>query len=421
MPHRTTRILGCTLAALTGCQDYLFYNPIKTEIVEAQINVNAEPEPADILFVVDNSGSMADEQELLARNFDAFITEIAGAGDANYQIAVVTTDVDTPGGERAGLQISTFAAEYPNPLTGIDAGMCTSIGIEHGCFRGPNPETRIISSSRLTKEQQVAAFAENVRVGSCGSGSEKGLAAMQRALDQANGCNQGFLRDDANLVVVFVSDENDSTEASLDEVLATVTRHKSIERVRVASIVGSVDGAATSCRIPNNAACGSLCSMPGAIPGGENADQCDWCSFFNTSDCCSARSGDRYVDFARLVESRVSAAIGEIPISGCRAPEDTQAACLVDSICQESFSATLERIATELIIRTRFTLDPPALNPEGVVVKITEGRFGKEGITLKYGADFVVSADGKTLTISGENTPRRGEQVHIYFVVEKRL
>ena len=49
------------------------------------------PTPTDILFVVDNSGSMADEQENLAQNFDQFIQQIAGAGD--YRIAVVTTDL----------------------------------------------------------------------------------------------------------------------------------------------------------------------------------------------------------------------------------------------------------------------------------------------------------------------------------------
>src|SRR5688572_15430483 len=83
--------LSATLV-LVGCQDYLFEQKFPERIKESQIVVPAAvPTPADILFVVDNSGSMADEQERLASNFDAFIREIAGAGD--YQIGVVSTDL----------------------------------------------------------------------------------------------------------------------------------------------------------------------------------------------------------------------------------------------------------------------------------------------------------------------------------------
>src|SRR5574341_1600637 len=49
----------------------------------------------DILFVVDDSGSMATKQQILASNFTGFIANLASLPVANaYQVAVTTTSVD---------------------------------------------------------------------------------------------------------------------------------------------------------------------------------------------------------------------------------------------------------------------------------------------------------------------------------------
>ena len=84
--------LGAT-AGLWGCQqDYLFDQVCPVQLSEVQREEPAlAPTPADILFVVDNSGSMADEQENLAQNFQAFIDGL-NAGTGDYQLAVVSTD-----------------------------------------------------------------------------------------------------------------------------------------------------------------------------------------------------------------------------------------------------------------------------------------------------------------------------------------
>src|SRR6185503_15155126 len=91
--YASALVLATATLAL-NCNQYLFEQKCPMQLKESQIVVPAaKPTPADILFVVDNSGSMADEQENLAANFEAFITQIAGAGD--YQIMVATTDVDS--------------------------------------------------------------------------------------------------------------------------------------------------------------------------------------------------------------------------------------------------------------------------------------------------------------------------------------
>lgn len=435
-----------------ACQDYLFEQKFPEKVKEATIvRPAATPTPADILFVVDNSGSMADEQENLARNFNAFIEQIAG-GSGDYQIGVVTTDTTlgmNDAGEQAGLLISTFSGNPPNYLISLDNQSCTNAGIPHGCFRGPDAAKRIISSTRIPNAaDQVTAFQNNVRVGSCGSGEEQGLRAIQLALEKTapGQCNEGFLRDNANLVIVIVTDEPDNDNTPIDQYIVDVGRYKSFDKVRVAMVVGAVNGDAANCRIPNDANCGSTCqTLPGPgsgqactsspqCPQGEycrqdrtcdrierqNMDFCYWCSYYNTPDCCSALSGSRYVEFARRMETRIIAEVPSIMPQQCRGDMAVEGgiACLVDSICQDNFSATLARIARELIITSTYNLNPPAVYPEGVKVKVKNGRFPPEGKELKYGEDFVIENNGATLRLIGDNIPVEGEDIEIFFVTE---
>ena len=56
-------------------------------------------------------------------------------------------------------------------------------------------------------------FQEIVMVGTCGSGFEMGLEAARRAFEQVDPgeANEGFLREDAELSVIWVSDEQDTS------------------------------------------------------------------------------------------------------------------------------------------------------------------------------------------------------------------
>ena len=138
---------AAVIAAVAGCQDYLFQRVCAEQIIEEeQTFAAARPKPADILFIVDNSGSMREEQQNLADNFGLFINEIAGAGD--YRIAVVTTD-QTSAQERTGLAVFTFDDEAPYfARIGFDATACNDLTIDRGCFRGDDPTTRVIDSDR---------------------------------------------------------------------------------------------------------------------------------------------------------------------------------------------------------------------------------------------------------------------------------
>ncbi len=130
---------------------------------------------ADILFVVDNSGSMADEQTLLAQGFESFVSQLEATG-TDFHLGVVTTDFD-----------------YADPKRGSLIG----------------------SPAVLTPDTDyVNLFQQRVHVGVGGSGKEQGLQSATYALSttMSTGPNQGFMRQDANLLVVIVSDEDDCSD-----------------------------------------------------------------------------------------------------------------------------------------------------------------------------------------------------------------
>jgi len=167
-----------------SCNEYpvqLFPSAPLTQVVD-EIQQSGDKK-VDILFIVDNSQSMEEEQAKLKDNFRAFIEALTEAknGVKDYQIGIVTTDADAPN--------------------------------ESGKFqaKGKNPKILKSLSENITKDKLINYFVANVIVGALGSSYEKGLEAMQKALSPAmlKGHNKGFLREGAVLAVIFVADEDD--------------------------------------------------------------------------------------------------------------------------------------------------------------------------------------------------------------------
>jgi hypothetical protein len=122
----------------------------------------------DILFVIDNSGSMGGNQINLQNNFDAFMNAFITAG-VSYQMALITTDNDNFVGD-------------------------------------------IITNSTI---DPVTEFNDQVdSIGTSGSALEAGLWAAYESTsggDASPASSTGFFRTDARLVIVYVSDEADGS------------------------------------------------------------------------------------------------------------------------------------------------------------------------------------------------------------------
>ena len=164
----------------------------------------------DILWVVDNSCSMDQEQASLAINFSSFL-DIVDVLDIDYHVAVVTTD--------------------------------------NNSFQGAIP---VMTPS---SPDVHAAFADAVSLGTNGSGTERGMQygseAVTPPLAAPGGPNDGFLREEAGMRVIFVSDEDDQ---STDTVQAYVTLFQSLkvnpDHVILSGITGQITGCATAYTAP---------------------------------------------------------------------------------------------------------------------------------------------------------------------------
>jgi hypothetical protein len=189
----------------------------------------------DFLFVVDNSVSMEGEQTELKAAFPEFIATIQNTLPASdYHVMVVDTDA----AGRCSPQTCTHATcqeagKYAcmNIFTACDT--TRGAGVVHPagefasnmpCDFEPGKRYLLSSDPMLTTNFQCAAS-----VGTAGNASERPMDGMVEAVSPAllapGGCNEGFLRDDAILVVTFISDDpnvedQNSAQETYDAIVA---------------------------------------------------------------------------------------------------------------------------------------------------------------------------------------------------------
>lgn len=216
----------------------------------------------DILWVIDNSNSMQIEQSLLAEGFLSFANELENT-NTNFHLGVITTDFEYTDADRGKL------VGEPSFITNDD--------------------------------DYINIFRDRALVGLNGSGKEKGLEAARHALStqMTTGPNRGFLRPEANLLVVFVSDEDDCSDGGrleeedpvacyskvgelepVEDYVAEFQALKSSrDAVRIGAIVGPEEG--TDARCDENTYPGRRYIEMSRLMGGITGSICqpDWGSF----------------------------------------------------------------------------------------------------------------------------------------------
>ncbi|MEC9284155.1 MAG: hypothetical protein VX642_15675 [Bdellovibrionota bacterium] len=166
-------VMTAATLSLVACEDIPTVSILSEteDFVQAASEVNNK---IDILWVVDNSGSMHDSQTALANNFEAFINDLQNK-NYDFQIAVIATDAYR-GGDYAKFKAEGGQAILTNNTTNLEI-----------------------------------KFIENVMVGTRGSANERGLQSLETALDLEANKAFDFPRSDAFFSVIFVSDEQDSS------------------------------------------------------------------------------------------------------------------------------------------------------------------------------------------------------------------
>ncbi|MBN2799660.1 MAG: choice-of-anchor D domain-containing protein [Deltaproteobacteria bacterium] len=141
------------------------------------------PSTVDVLWIIDNSGSMSGVVDDLSTNMPTFINSFLGLG-LDWQMAVVTTDMDDPA--------------HQGHLQGLG----------------------VISPS--TTADPVGAFTAAAAVGDGGSGDERARDAAYAALTDPllSAGNGALVRPDGTLALIVITDEEDSSRDISKEAFA---------------------------------------------------------------------------------------------------------------------------------------------------------------------------------------------------------
>lgn len=222
---RSAYATAARLVATRGGQPYSLVLPLSAHVESSGASVEQltqrERPAIDVLYVMDDSCGMAGTHRAIGAALEAFLAE-ATTAQADYQLGVVTTDVDSPAGG------------FLQPV------------------RGPG---QLVTSSEATPTDTWRALIDGANTDQ-GSGNEQGLQAYVRALSAplAYGRNLGLLRPEAELVVIVVSDEDDSSSGVTDYFLAVLRALKGSRTPHRAQLSAVVGDAGAGCAGPSGAA-----------------------------------------------------------------------------------------------------------------------------------------------------------------------
>jgi hypothetical protein len=160
----------------------------------------------DVLWCVDVSRSMEDDQQALADNFPVFMEHLTKY-DIDYQIGVVTSEVQYEDRSGSGDPIK------PGVLFQRKG---------HPRIIASNPPSPLTPPYQPTASSPIDSFRANATPGETAASGEMEtcLEAVRLALTDPNAgdpaANKGFLRPLARLVVIALSDENDQADNQVD-------------------------------------------------------------------------------------------------------------------------------------------------------------------------------------------------------------
>jgi hypothetical protein len=204
--------LGAGATALWACTSHTLETPdivpqaVMTQTITQKVNNNL-----DILFMIDNSSSMTSMQQKLLAQLPNFMNVLEGLPmKPNLHVAVISSDLGAPSDTNIGCTASGDQGKFYSQPEGSCTGTTITMGDTYisdvdGVANFTDPIATVFQCIGLTGEN--------------GCGFEHQLASIDRALgSDGNGpppsTNNGFLRDEAYLGIVMLTNEDDCSATS---------------------------------------------------------------------------------------------------------------------------------------------------------------------------------------------------------------
>ena len=212
---RALCVCGLLLAACDKSGNSFSMLPASESFGQSVYAVNNK---IDVLWVVDNSGSMMPLQTNLVKNFNTFIKTFQNKG-YDFHIAVTSTDA---------YLANTLQLNNPALSKWKDGGT-THTGIS------------VIDNNTTNL---VNTFVTNASLGDQGDGDERAFSSFQESLN--NPANSAFRRADAFLAIIILSDEDDFSGNKRPEGVGTDHNYNATTLDTVDSYVSYLDNLTSS-------------------------------------------------------------------------------------------------------------------------------------------------------------------------------
>ncbi len=159
--------------------------------------------PLDLLFVVDDSATMTQEQEALAAGFPAFVDALTDTDElVDLHVGFVSSNLGTAPAGTGGASCAGDG-DQGHLLVVADCPVLTDDAAFVAHRVAPDGSADLNYTGELADQLECMAH-----LGTQGCGFEQHLESMRRALMNTTE-NAGFLREEANLAVIVLADEDD--------------------------------------------------------------------------------------------------------------------------------------------------------------------------------------------------------------------
>jgi hypothetical protein len=203
--HRWGLVIA--VAAVCGCPHRPLPSGKSSSVPPRPTVYVATNRNVDLLFLIDDSSSMRDSQDNLRRNFPVLMQQLENlpGGLPNIHVAVVSSDMGAGDGSIAGCDAN---GGKKGIFQYAPSGGCGATGLAPGATYISNVAGVANYTGNLAD-----VFTCIAALGEGGCGFEHQFAAIERALGAdghaAPAENQGFMRTDALLAVVMITNEDD--------------------------------------------------------------------------------------------------------------------------------------------------------------------------------------------------------------------